>query len=298
MHQILKLFTSFILSLFLLAAPLSAADFPAPVGYVNDFAGLFSESFRQDMETDLSAFEQATGAEIAVVTVDNLGDTYLEDYAVRLFEEWGIGKKGQDNGLLLLIAEQERQIRIEIGYGLEPKITDAAAGRIIRDRISPAFKEGDYERGVRQGIEGIKSVVRDEDTPSLVSEEQVKDAVESFMPLVVFGIIALSYLSAFWARSKRFWPGGVVGGGAGALLGSMINSSPIWTGLGLGALGLFLDFILSRNYKKLQATGKPTGFWKSMGGFSGGGFKSGGGGGGFGGFGGGRSGGGGASGGW
>lgn len=298
MRKILFGVIIFVLLILLPTSFLRAADYPSPVGYVNDFAGLFSDAFRQELEEDLKNFEQETGAEIAVVTVETLGETYLEDYAVRLFEQWGIGKKDRDNGLLLLIAKNERQIRIEVGYGLEPVVTDAAAGRIIRDQISPSFKAGDYEKGVRQGTEVIKSSVRG--GPQEVPTGGHQTTAKPFLPFAIFGVVFLSYLSAFWARSKRVWPGGVVGGLAGVFLGKVMGGPlPLWLGLGFGVFGFFLDLILSRNYRRLQKTGKPTDFWRSRGGFfSGGSGSSSGGGGGFGGFSGGSSGGGGASGGW
>ncbi len=292
--KILKGLALFILGFFLIVSSVLAIDFPQPVGYVNDFAEILSPTFRQSLETDLAEFEKETTVEIAVVTINSLEGNSLEDYAVRLFEDWKIGKKEKDNGLLLLIAKEERQIRIEVGYGLEPIITDGRAGRIIREQMRDAFREEDYDQGVRSAIEKIQGYIRSgEPAP------ETDEAAENLPPLVFFLIITFLvfiYSSAFLARSKSYWAGGVIGGILGTIIGLIIGSllAIVFSALGLVLLGLILDYILSKNYKKLKKKGKSTGFFSSWGGFSSGG----GGGGGFGGFGGGSSGGGGASGSW
>ena len=272
-----------------------AVDFPSPTGYVNDFAGMLSPSFRQELESDLGEFEKETTVEITVATIESLQDNSLEDYAVRLFEGWQIGKKEKDNGLLILIAKEERKMRIEVGYGLEPIITDGRAGRIIRDKMRPAFKAGDYDLGVKEGVEQIEDYIRSGEPP--VGEEAVKEKAAGIFPLLVFGFVFLMYFSSFWGRSKRWWPGGIIGGLEGTMLGWIMGTTlALALGvIGFGLLGLFLDYFLSKNYKKLKRAGKSTGFWRSFGGFSSGGRSSSGS---FGGFGGGSSGGGGASGGW
>lgn len=127
-----------------------------PTGFVNDFAHVINAGTSAKLGQLLTAFEQATGIEAAVVTVGSLDDTPVEDFAVTLFEQWGIGKKGKDNGLLILVAPTERKMRIEVGYGLEGAINDAVAGRIIRDTMIPWFKNGDYSTGILNGtVESI-----------------------------------------------------------------------------------------------------------------------------------------------
>lgn len=291
--RVLKLAILILLGFFLVTFPIWAQDFREPVGYVNDFAQILSPSYRQSLEQELNDFENETTAEIAVVTINSLEGNSLEDYAVRLFEQWKIGKKEKDNGLLILIAMEERQIRIEVGYGLEPVITDGRAGRIIREKMNPVFRENNYDQGVRLAVEQIKDYIRSGEPPT--GGEIVQEKTLAVLPLIIVGGIILIYISSFLARSKRFWPGGVIGGVMGGILGLIIGTIISFFILiaSLGLLGLILDYILSKNYKKLKKAGKPTGFWGSWGGFSGGR-----GGGGFGGFGGGSSGGGGASGGW
>lgn len=286
------------LLLFFGVSNVSAAHIPAPSGFVNDFAGMFSPAFRQAVEEDLQRFEQTTGAEIAVVTVGSLEGEALEDFAVRLFEEWGIGKKNRDNGVLLLIARDERKVRIEVGYGLEPYITDGRAGSIIRNDITPYFREKAYEKGVQSALASLKAfIARGE--PETAQEKIRANArgALSFLGSEV-GFIGLTliliYILEFLARSKSFWLGGAMGGLLGAFAGWLFFSLLFLfvSGLIFGVLGLLLDYVLSQNYTKRKAAGLPTGFWVSRGGFSSGGR------GGFGGFGGGGSGGGGASGNW
>ncbi len=294
------------LSLFVLVlgstvSSIHSLEFPTPQGYVNDFAGILSPETKQTLEQELIKLDQESSIEIAIVTVKSLEETTIEDYAVRLFEDWKIGKKGKDNGVLLLIAPEERELRIEVGYGLEPILTDSKAGRIIRNIITPEFKKEDYDVGVVNGLMAIVKVVKAEDVD--LGEEsslKAKSLGGSFWVLFVIGSIFLLYISAFLARSKRFWPGGVIGGILGAILGVVLFTSLIkafLTATSLGILGFVFDYILSKNYKERKKKGLPTSWRRSGGGFFGGG-KSSSSSGGFGGFGGGSSGGGGASGGW
>jgi uncharacterized protein len=284
----LSLFFSF-------ASPLQALEFPEPAGFVNDFAGIFSSSFKENLETDLVNFEKETTIEISVTTVEDLQGTTIEDFAVRLFEEWGIGKKAEDNGLLLLVAPTERQVRIEVGYGLEPIITDSRAGRVIRNQITPEFKKGNFEKGVSTGVAKIKSYLLSDEPPQEI--EKIAETAESNLPIILVAFFFLIYFSSFWGRSKRIWPGGLVGLILGLISGLIIGLFiyKIILPLIFALLGLLLDALLSRNYKKRKKAGRPTSWWRSGGGFFGGGSSSGGG---FGGFSGGSSGGGGASGSW
>ena len=256
-----------------------AQELPNAEGYVNDYADIFSSEFEASLENDLSKFEEETQAEIAVVSINSLEEDAIEEYAVRLFEEWGIGKKEKDNGVLLLISKEDRKIRIEVGYGLEPVITDGRAGRIIRDIISPRFKIENYEEGTQEAVKHLQDYILSGEP--VAGEEESLAPNTMIIPLIFAGLI-LIYLASFLGRTKKFWPGGVLGSGLGVIFGQPKD----WLVLALilGAWGLLLDYIFSKNYKKLKKLGKSTGFWTSRGGFGG--------------FGGGSSGGGGASGGW
>ena len=122
--------------------------FSKPLGYVSDYARILSPAQNNLLTNLIGELERKTSAEVAVVTIDTLAGISIEEYAVNLFEQWGIGKKGEDNGILLLVAMKERKVRIEVGYGLEGTITDGTAGKIIHEKIVPSFKNGDYEEGL------------------------------------------------------------------------------------------------------------------------------------------------------
>ena len=290
-----------------IATPMAAVlaqgpNFPEYQGFVNDYAGLLSPAVKTQLEATLTQLEKDTTAEVAVVTVKSLEGDDVDDYATRLFEKWKIGKKGKDNGVLFLVALDERKMRIEVGYGLEPLITDGRAGRIRDNDVIPKFKNNDYEGGITAGVASIEKYIRDGTPPAPLEENPVKSALGDWTGVLFFLTIITVYLSGFLARSKSIWMGGVWGAVAGVILGLTIGgiAALVAAPLILAGLGLLTDFILSRNYQKLVESGKATDWHKTGGGFWGpGGFGGGsGGGGGFGGFGGGGSGGGGAGGGW
>ena len=266
--------------------PILAKAYPSPQGHVSDFANIISDPIKLDLEETLSTYEASSSHEIAVVTLESLDNDVIENVAVSIFEQWGIGKKDQDNGVLLLIAPNDRELKIEVGYGLEPILTDSRAGTIIREKITPEFKKDDYNAGIVNGVNAIITVL-DKDPTAFDNIAPTPEFDADKLDSLIFLGIMLIYLSSFLARSKRWWPGGVIGAVIGLIFISLAGA------VALGILGLLLDFLLSKNYKKLKKRGLSTSWLHSMGGFSSG--KSSGG---FGGFGGGRSGGGGASGSW
>ncbi|MFA6428240.1 MAG: TPM domain-containing protein [Candidatus Buchananbacteria bacterium] len=266
-----------------------------PTGFVTDKIGWLSVSEKNKLEQDLTNYEKQTSNEIVVVTVDNLQGDTIENFAVKLFAEWQIGKKDKDNGILLLIAKQERQMRIEVGYGLEGDLTDAQSFQIIDKIVKPLFQQEKYGEGVIAGVNSIKQALSGNlEVPATTtnSNTQTKFDFGEFFFLLVF--VLPGWLLSILARSKSWWLGGVIG----AVIGVVIWFFSTWlVGLGtillLGGLGLWLDYAVSKNYHERKAKGLNPAWWAGGGGFGGHG-----GGGGFGGFGGGSSGGGGASGGW
>jgi uncharacterized protein len=144
----------------LVASPLAyAIDVPFLTGRVVDNAEILKPDTRAKLAQDLKALEDSTTHQVAVLTVPTLGGESVEDFAVRAFQAWKLGQKGKDNGVLVVVVPQDRRMRIEVGYGLEGTLTDAQAARIIRDRMTPAFKAGDYDRGVAEGVAAIVTVV-------------------------------------------------------------------------------------------------------------------------------------------
>lgn len=156
----MKRFVFIIATIFIFLAPsVSKAEFPKPIGFVNDFAGVMNSSDRQKLDSALNILAYKTGVEIAVATVASLDEIPIEDYAVDLYKTWGIGKKGKDEGALILVAPSERNVRIEVGYGLEGAINDAMAGRIIREQMIPLFKENAMSGGILAGTNALVSQV-------------------------------------------------------------------------------------------------------------------------------------------
>lgn len=178
MKAFFRLFTT----IFLLGSVLSNAyaytSPGSPTGFVNDYAQLLSAEQESNLESKLQSYETSNSNEIALVTIPNLGGDTIENFAVKLFEEWGIGKKNQDNGVLVLVAIEERQMRIEVGYGLEPDLTDAQSHWIIENILVPAFREQLYYDGLDAAVDKIMAVlggtplVADVATSSETTEEQ------------------------------------------------------------------------------------------------------------------------------
>lgn len=145
------------LALLLISA--TAFGFQKPTGYVNDFAGILHKT--QAIELHITAYHKKTGTEIAVVTVQSLEGLSVEEYANQLFREWGIGQKQKNNGLLILIAVKEHKTRIEVGYGLESKLTDGFCGDVIRDDMVPQFKQGRFDDGIHDALNALISRLGD-----------------------------------------------------------------------------------------------------------------------------------------
>jgi len=132
-----------------------AQDYPKLTGRVVDQANLLPPTQETALVTKLAALEESTQRQLVVATVSDLQGRDIADYAVGLFRAWGIGRKDQDDGVLFLIAPNDRRMRIEVGYGLEPVLTDALSGRIIRNTVTPKFKAGDMAGGIHAGTDAI-----------------------------------------------------------------------------------------------------------------------------------------------
>lgn len=286
----------FLLILIPATAGLAYYDLGQPAGFVNDYAGLISPEARQDLETKLVNFEKETSNEITVVTINSLEGDTIENFAVKLFEQWGIGKKDKDNGVLVLIAKNERKMRIEVGYGLEGALTDAQSNWIIQNVMRPAFQKGDYNGGINGAVEKIIAATKGEYVPSenKLAKALINFPFSDFINVLFLIFIVFIWLGSILARSKSWWAGGIIGFFVGSifswLIGGLIGI------IVLTLLGLLFDYLVSKNYRQSKTKGKKPAWWAGGGGF--GGHSGGGFGGGFGGFGGGSSGGGGASGGW
>ena len=265
---------------------------------VTDLAGVLTQEQSAGLEEKLRQFEISDSTQIAVLIIPSLEGEPLEDYSVRVATEWRLGQKGRDNGALLLIAMKERRIRIEVGYGLEPSLTDALSRRIIENEILPSFRQGDFYQGIDAGVNGIMEVVRGvyQGNPRSSTESRRGTGAGSYFDLLVFLLVPLLWVLG----STGKWGGGILGGAAGTYLGySLLGFSlfGVLAGALIGSvLGIFLGMLVQAGGRSGRGGGWFGGpFFPGGGGFGRGGF--GGGGGGFSG-GGGSFGGGGASGRW
>ena len=134
-------------------------NYPALTGRIVDQAGLLTASDKAEIETELAALEEKSTDQLAIVTVQSLNGYSIEDYAIGLARKWGIGQKGKDNGVVLLIAPNERKVRIEVGRRLEPMLTDTMSKLIIQNAILPGFRRSDFAGGIRAGVRDIKDVL-------------------------------------------------------------------------------------------------------------------------------------------
>ena len=173
------------------AVPLRADEVPYLAGHVNDLAHLLSPATVQALETRLTEYETKTGNQFAVLIISALGDQSIEEYSLRVAETWKLGKKGVDNGAILVISKEDRKLRIEVGYGLESSLTDALCNYIIREKIVPAFKSGDFDAGITEGVE---SMIQAADGALQVTETSGDDSggmIALFVILLVISLIAL-----------------------------------------------------------------------------------------------------------
>jgi uncharacterized protein len=276
---------------------------------VSDFAGVLNSEQKASLENKLSLFNASTTNEIAIVTVKSLDGDYIEHYAVELFKAWGIGTKKHDNGVLLLIAVDDHKMRIEVGYGLEGALTDVTSAQIIRNDLTPAFKQNDFYGGINLATDDIIKATQGEyvaDTSSATTHSSSTSGDSALSYFVFFLVIAgnaLSFVASLFARSKSWWAGGLVGGVVGLMLtlggffGITLVGGTILTVI-LAVLGFIFDYVVSNTYTNAVQSGSSIPWWIGGRGFGGGGGYSSSSGSSFGGFSGGSSGGGGASGSW
>ena len=197
-------FSGLLAILFLFGLANADVKYPNYVGHINDFAKILPADTVKKLETELRKYKDQTGIEIAAVTVVSLEGLSVEEYTIGLAKKWGVGSKKKDDGVVLLVAPNERKVRIEVGYGLEPDLTDSQAGRVIRDQIIPLFKEGRMADGVVAGVAGILAQLgdmpykaREEERAAAAERKRVEDArsaeaLKNF--LFIAGIILLSAL--------------------------------------------------------------------------------------------------------
>ena len=228
---------AFLLILFFIPSFLFAAhQWPRPSGYFNDFAHVVPPDQAQSLEGFLTEVTQKIGVEIAVVTVPSVEGGDIDRAAVELFKAWGIGKKGKDNGLLILLSIQDRKDRIEVGYGLEGVITDGATGTIRRHDMEPFFKQGNYGQGLINGVMALAQLAAQgsgvtlNGNPSFAPGPAGQEGLGFWGTVILFLILFFILMLLSRRRRRGYWGGGFYGGGWGG--GG-------WSGGGGGGFGGF-----------------------------------------------------------
>jgi uncharacterized protein len=268
---------------------------PALTARVTDLTGTLSGEAVTRIEAKLANLEAKKGSQIAVLIVPTTQPEEIEQFSIRVEDAWKLGRKGVDDGAYLIVAKNDRRVRIEVGYGLEGALPDAIANRIITETITPHFKLGDYDGGVEAGVDQMISVVNGEPLPEPDRKWEHSSGLGHLWPMLLVGVIAAS--GVLRAIFGRLFGSVATGGLAGGLAWAVSHLLPIGVGAGVIA---FLFAMLAGSASRGWSAGRGWGggFGGGLGGgFGGGGFGGGGGGGGFSG-GGGGGGGGGASGGW
>lgn len=282
-----------VLCLLLLPAwPGMALEIPQLRGRVNDYAGMLAPATVQQLENSLNLFEAAQSTQIVILTVTSLAGDSLEDFSLRAAEAWQIGQKGKDNGALLVISKNDRKMRIEVGYGLEGSLTDLTAGRIIRDVITPQFRNGNFDQGVINGATAMMAAVKGEFTADQPRTSSGSIANNDPGGLIVPLLIGLFFVGRLFGKHRMLTA--TTGAVAAPLFGIFALGFQWLIILALIPIGFIAGLVLAA-IANAAGSGRSGGPWVMGGGGFGG--SSGGFGGGFSG-GGGGFGGGGASGGW
>lgn len=218
-----RLLAALVGCLLVVGVPASAAraqERPRFTAPVVDAAGVVPDDVERQVSAGLQDYQRRSSRQVAVALVRTIGDRALEDYAIDLARDWGVGTRGEDDGVLLLIVVEDRHVRIEVGRGVEGELTDLESGRIIRERLIPLLRAGDYGGAVRQGTDAIRSALGDEAVGELPPLPEGAEGGDDpgigglLFPLLAAGFFGMS----MFGRGRRRWGGGVpifIGGGFG-----------------------------------------------------------------------------------
>jgi len=211
-----------------------------PLARVTDSAGALAPEAKLAMEEKLANFEKAHGSQVAVVIVPSTQPEPIEDYAHRVGEAWKIGRKGVGDGLLIVVAKDDRRVRIDVARALEGAIPDAAAKRVIREHIAPAFQRGDYAGGINAGLDRLFGLIEGEGLPAPAGVPQHKvDAGEDMLAMLLPFVLVGAAVGAMLRRAMGVPGAMLAGAGAGAVGGWLLAS------IGLGVLVALAVMIFS-----------------------------------------------------
>lgn len=221
-----------------------STDFPRFTAPLVDEAGVVPDDAERRVDASLRDYQDRSGNQIAVCVIDTTGDAALEDYAIDLAREWGVGTRDDDNGVLLLIAMEDRRLRIEVGRGLEGDLTDIESGRIIREQITPRLQSGDVGAAIEAGTNAIRAALGDAQAAPVAQPEEAEDDGDRFpgaalwiVPFLLFGVLGTIGRRARrrgWGMAPIFWGGGWGGSGGGGL---GTGGGGGWSGGGGGDFG-------------------------------------------------------------
>jgi uncharacterized protein len=222
------------------AAQAQLAAVPKLAGHVTDQAGMLEPGQRDKLEAVLADYEAKTGSQIAVLLVKSTAPEQIEQYSIRVADAWKLGRKGVDDGVLLMVAKDNpaalRRLRIEAGRGVQGVLTDAQSKRILQDVIAPHFKQDQYYDGLVAGIGAIATLLNQEQFPAAPEAQRQRQAESSggglLVPLLLFGVFVLA--SIFRPRGARLSRGGWGGGATGFILGTALGSLNRGGGGGFG----------------------------------------------------------------
>lgn len=259
--------------------PVTALEVPPLKGRINDYAHMLTPATTQALEQKLAGFEQETSNQVVLLTIPSLEGDVIESFAIKVAEAWKIGQKDKNNGVLLILAQKERKIRIEVGTGLQGVLPDITAGQIIRNVIAPHLRAGNFDQGISAGLAAIIDATKGEFKASAADQQAAKKKKGSTNGLFILLILAGLVVTAIAGASSR---------AAGTLAGAISLPTAAAVGLGAavgklvllgllgGAAGLLISLLM-----RLIAAGGGGGGWGGGGptifyGGGGGGFSSGG----------------------
>lgn len=213
---------------------------PPLTSRVTDLVGTLTSAERTSLESKLGAFEARKGAQIAVLIVPTTQPEEIEQYSIRVVDAWKLGREKPDDGALLLVAIQDRALRIEVGRGLEGALTDLVANRIIDESITPRFREGDFAGGIAAGVERMIAVVDGEPLPEPEKHWKGSPDLGGMLPMLFFAVfIASTVLRAIFGRALGSVATGGVAGGIAWFITQVLGLS-----VGVGLFGLVLSLVL------------------------------------------------------